>query len=326
MALKETSNKAGVPALAGENTAGGDGVVGTGRRGVVGTSRDFQGVFGHSVANAGVVGESDTFHGVFAVCHGVNNAGVFGVNVSAGGIGVAGVAEQNQGVGVSGESPNIGVRGTGRQGVVGLSTDFQGVFGHSVGNAGVVGESDRFHAVFGISHGANSAGIFGANDGNGWAGIFDGRVAVSKDLEVAGDIKMMNADVAEDFEVVDDADLECGSVVVLADGGRITPSSIAFDKRVVGVVSGGGDYRPAIILDRAGTGVRRPVALVGKVACRTDASYGAVETGDLLTTSPTTGAAMRVGDHGRAMGAVIGKAMAPLRSGVGLIPILVTLQ
>ncbi len=63
----------------GENP-GGDGVVGHGRRGVVGQSDDFQGVYGHSVSNAGVVGESDHFDGVFGVSHDPSRAGVSGHN------------------------------------------------------------------------------------------------------------------------------------------------------------------------------------------------------------------------------------------------------
>ena len=69
-----------VPAVFGENTAGGDGISGKGRRGVVGISNDFQGVFGKSVENAGVVGESDKLHGIFGVCHNPNGGGVFGTN------------------------------------------------------------------------------------------------------------------------------------------------------------------------------------------------------------------------------------------------------
>src|SRR5690348_17043688 len=42
-------------------SATGDGVFGEGRRGVVGESEAFQGVFGHSTENAGVVGESEKF-------------------------------------------------------------------------------------------------------------------------------------------------------------------------------------------------------------------------------------------------------------------------
>jgi hypothetical protein len=48
--------------------------------------------------------------------------------------------------------------------------------------------------------------------------------------------------------------------------------------------------------------------------------------GDLLTTSPTPGHAMAARDHGRAFGAVFGKALAPLQSGIGLLPVLVALQ
>jgi hypothetical protein len=48
--------------------------------------------------------------------------------------------------------------------------------------------------------------------------------------------------------------------------------------------------------------------------------------GDLLTTSPTAGHAMKADDTGRAFGAVIGKALAPMENGTGLIPILIALQ
>ena len=36
-----------------------------------------------------------------------------------------------------------------------------------------------------------------------------------------------------------------------------------------------------------------PLALVGKVYCKVNAQYAPVEVGDLLTTSPTLGHAMR---------------------------------
>jgi hypothetical protein len=71
---------------------------------------------------------------------------------------------------------------------------------------------------------------------------------------------------------------------------------------------------------------RVPVALVGKVYCKVDASYAPIRVGDLLTTSPTPGYAMKADDQNRAFGAVIGKALASLGSGTGLVPILVALQ
>lgn len=69
MAINESSSDTGVPAVRGTNTAVGDGVSGSGRRGVVGESETFQGVFGKSRDNAGVVGESQEFDGVFGVSH-----------------------------------------------------------------------------------------------------------------------------------------------------------------------------------------------------------------------------------------------------------------
>jgi hypothetical protein len=69
-----------------------------------------------------------------------------------------------------------------------------------------------------------------------------------------------------------------------------------------------------------------PVALVGKVYCKVDAQYASIEVGDLLTTSPTRGHAMKVTDPFKAFGSVIGKALHPLETGQGMIPILIALQ
>ena len=63
------------------------------------------------------------------------------------------------------------------------------------------------------------------------------------------------------------------------------------------------------------------VALSGIVLCKVDASYGAIQIGDLLTTSPTNGHVMRSPDA--APGTIIGKALEPLDRGTGLIHVLV---
>ena len=52
----------------------------------------------------------------------------------------------------------------------------------------------------------------------------------------------------------------------------------------------------------------------------------AIEIGDLLTTSPTPGHAMKADDPLKAFGTVIGKALRPLAAGQGLLPILIALQ
>jgi hypothetical protein len=127
--------------------------------------------------------------------------------------------------------------------------------------------------------------------------------------------------------VTDAAMLEPGTVMVIGHEGRLRQSEAAYDTRVAGVLSGAGEYRPGIVLDKQrSAGNRLPVALTGKVFCKVDARYASVEVGDLLTTSPTTGHAMKAGDPGKAFGAVIGKALRPLPDGQGLIPILIALN
>jgi hypothetical protein len=68
------------------------------------------------------------------------------------------------------------------------------------------------------------------------------------------------------------------------------------------------------------------VALSGRVYVLADASGGPIRPGDLLTTSNSPGYAMKVSDYARAQGAVIGKAMSPLKEGKGMVLVLVTLQ
>ena len=56
------------------------------------------------------------------------------------------------------------------------------------------------------------------------------------------------------------------------------------------------------------------------------AASGPIKPGDLLTTSDTPGCAMKVTDHGKAQGAILGKAMGSLNEGKGMVLVLVSLQ
>jgi len=67
-----------------------------------------------------------------------------------------------------------------------------------------------------------------------------------------------------------------------------------------------------------------PVALSGTVPCKVDAGYGAIVPGDLLTTSPTPGHAMRAGEP--VAGTIVGKALESLDAGAGTIRVLVMLR
>jgi hypothetical protein len=215
-------------------------------------------------------------------------SGVFGITQALGGTGVFGANNGTAGRGVQGNGPEVGVGGFSDKGV------------------GVLAQS----------------GAVALKAQGPLAGRFEGNV------EVTGDITLVNADCAEDFTVADADRAEPGTVMILGESGILEASQFAFDKRVAGVLSGAGDYKPGIVLDRRGTQQpnRRAIALLGKVYCKVDAQYGAVEIGDLLTTSPTPGHAMKVDDPLKAFGAVIGKALRPLSAGQALIPILIAAQ
>jgi hypothetical protein len=146
------------------------------------------------------------------------------------------------------------------------------------------------------------------------------------------DVNLEGGDCAEEFDVLGDEQVDPGTVLVLTEDGLLRASGQPYDRKVAGVVSGAGGYKPGILLDRteqrgSSSAARRvPVALVGKVYCKVDATSSAVAVGDLLTTSQTPGHAMRVADPSRGFGAVLGKALRSLKEGRGLIPILVALQ
>ena len=291
--------------------------------GVTGESSKFNGVLGQTTADghAGVAGVSDEGKGNGVYGRSKNANGILGYSSSTNDNGVAGINLQG-GTGVLGQSDGIGVRG--------ISGKQAGVYGESKGSNGVLGysSSTNDNGVAGINlHGGT--GVLGDSDtgigvwgkGGRLAGFFEG------DVEVTGDIRLTNADCAEDFTIATDVSVDPGTVMVLGEEGALCPSQHAYDKRVAGVVSGAGDYRPGIILDKQPSeSNRQPIALLGKVFCKADAQYGAIEIGDLLTTSPTVGHAMKADDPAKAFGAVIGKALRPLMEGEGLIPILIALQ
>jgi hypothetical protein len=146
-------------------------------------------------------------------------------------------------------------------------------------------------------------------------------------IEVPGDVLLTGADCAENFDVEEAQSLEPGMVMVIGDEEKVYQCTQAYDKRVAGVISGAGDYKPGMILgNNQSQNKRLPVALTGKVYCKVDTQYAPIAVGDLLTTSPSPGHAMKASDPLKAFGAILGKALRPLRQGEGLIPILVALQ
>jgi len=317
-----------VPAITAENTGGGIGISGISINGnPIGGSPGVQGV---SDSGAGVLGRSTTNHAV----HGESSAGRGVVGISGALAGVTGESTTSDGVfGVS--KTGIGVHGQGTP--AGLFDGNVQVNGHLQVNTQemqVSGFQPFLNLVDSENKGSVRAGI---QNVNGALGFFSGStfpmtiqssgdVTMKGTLSVAKDVVLTGADCAEHFDATPEGVFEPGTVMAICDGGALDASTKAYDKKVAGVVSGAGSFRPAVILDRQPSNAGRPaVALVGKVYCKVDAGYGAVEVGDLLTTSDTLGHAMKVSDPGKGFGAVIGKALQSLGEGKGLIPILIAL-
>lgn len=153
----------------------------------------------------------------------------------------------------------------------------------------------------------------------------DGRIT-TQELQITG-----GSDLSEQFDVKP-VDVEVGPGMVVSidpdNPGNLQVCRKAYDNRVAGIISGANGIKTGMMMGQKGTEAdgKHPVALTGRVYCRADASNGPIEPGDLLTTSPVPGHAMKATDRDRAFGATIGKAMTSLEQGSGLVLVLVSLQ
>ena len=134
-------------------------------------------------------------------------------------------------------------------------------------------------------------------------------------------------DYAEGFDVSNSDRIAPGAVLIIdpENPGKLALSNKPYDSRVAGIVAGAKGLGSGV---RLGAGQHdHNVALAGRVYCNVDASETGIEPGDLLTTSPIPGYAMKVTDYTQAQGAILGKAMQPMEQGQrGQILVLVTLQ
>lgn len=179
---------------------------------------------------------------------------------------------------------------------------------------------------------------------NGDIGV--GTAAPAAKLDVIGTARVHvltitgGADVAEPFNINEGTEAERRDgtkevqpgMVVTIDRDRVGELRIsrkAYDKAVAGIISGANGVNPGMVLTQTGSVAdgKHPVALTGRVWTWCDADAGGeIVAGDMLTTSDTPGHAMRVSDQSQANGAVIGKAMSSLKSGKGMVLVLVNLQ
>lgn len=208
------------------------------------------------------------------------------------------------------------------RGISGWSTNYWGVSGDctSAGTYGVLGTPGE--GVYGSSpNAAKPAGRF-VCPSNGIAIDASAGLVKVKTLQIMG-----GADLAERFDVAGEP--EPGTVLTIdpAHAGRLRTSDEAYSHRVAGVVSGANELAAGVILSKdARTEGTAAVALTGRVWVKCDASAAPIVAGDLLTTSPRAGHAMKAADRDRAPGAVLGKAMTDLASGTGMVLVLVSLQ
>ena len=194
-------------------------------------------------------------------------------------------------------------------------------------------------------------------DGQNGLGAEVFRVDERGNVFASGSFRPASMDLAEYFTVSEPVTVGDVLVADRESPGRFRRSSTPADPTVVGVVSGepgvllgsgvariaASDPEPAARLDEARRLDDRvlegeiwslleekfeqshaPVALTGTVPVKVDAGYGAIQVGDLLTTSATAGHAMRSADP--RPGTILGKALEPLDAGTGLIKVLVMLR
>ena len=127
---------------------------------------------------------------------GLNCVGVLGKTSEYQSAGVKGVATGSESVGVLGQTSEHQSAG-----VKGVATGSESV--------GVLGQTSEHQSagVKGVATGSESVGVLGQSE-TGIAGRFLGNV------EVTGDINLLNADCAEDFDIVEE-NVEAGTVMVL---------------------------------------------------------------------------------------------------------------
>jgi hypothetical protein len=159
---------------------------------------------------------------------------------------------------------------------------------------------------------------------------YTGNVWVSNNFSTASLTIRGGSDLAEPFQITSGkSEISEGAVVVIdeANPGQLKLTDRAYDTRVAGIISGANGINPGIQMQQEGVlEGGKNVALSGRVYVQADTSNGPIKPGDLLTTSKNPGRAMKVTNHSKAQGAILGKAMTGLNEGKGMVLVLVTLQ
>ena len=151
----------------------------------------------------------------------------------------------------------------------------------------------------------------------------------TKILEITG-----GSDLSESFDITSNNKIVSNSLAGLLvsidpkNPGKLAITSQAYDKKLAGIVSGANGIKPGMIMGQHASiaNGQFPIALSGRVYVKADATFGAIQPGDFLTSSSISGIAMKAAGFQKAQGAIIGKAMTGLERGEGMVLVLVNLQ
>ena len=266
------------------------------------------GVYGYSVEGHGVDGHSVNSYGVYASSYS-------GIALKA--------RTETAAPAIVGENTASG------DGVRGTSSSGTAVRGLSDSGFGVYASSNSSYALF----------VNGTSYYIGYATFAGGKSGYVVDICQNDDSEPL--EIGDVVVVSGSAQPVIGDIPVM----KVRRATASYSTGVVGIVdkryttkmmaqkfptSGGETQEKSIqvgnyIEKSIGPGEYLTVVTFGAFkAVKVDASYAPIQVGDLLTTSDTPGYAMKAADP--KVGTIIGKALAPLESGQGVIPVFITLQ
>jgi len=211
-----------------------------------------------------VYGESDQ-QGVMGLTTVPKGTGVYGGGTAGANGDQIGVRGETQGgVGVQGESFGEGIAIQGQS----HGRD-QGLAGRFIGNVHVQGNPGTSSGDLRVEGTSSFGGNVEMAQNVNIKGMLNGSAIECGGNIKAFDVVLSGGDCAEDFEVADSEAVDPGTVMVIDGEGALAPCQSAYDKRVTGVISGAGDYKPGIVLDKRPSAPNRlPLALLGKVYCK----------------------------------------------------------
>jgi hypothetical protein len=301
-------------------------------RGVWGktSSPDGTGVYGDTGAALGRA------RGVWGKTSSPDGTGVYGSAEASSGQtrGVWGKTSSPDGAGVYGEAMASSGHALGVYGVT-YSPSGSGVIGRAVVHDadGVTGSTSHAngHGVAGYASGEGGAALYGRGRSGAYGlRVVEGPVRIQDGAMFWGDTSFFGkvhflggttlGDLAENRP---SREVEAGDVVVIGPNGTLVKCERACDSAVAGIIS----TQPSMLVGgMPHTDNSAPLALVGVVPCKVDATHDAIRAGDLLVSSSTPGHAMKAPRGRVPAGTVVGKALEDLKSGRGTIDVLVTLR